>query len=430
MRHIKVLAVINGLGTGGAERSLAEMLPGLERVGIDVTVACFYRRDAGVEESVLHRDRVRFISSARLAGRVRALRRIVTHERPDVVHTIILESHLTGRLASIGRHVVVLSSLVNTPYAEARTADPRIGSQKLNAVRLADGLTARHLTDHFHAITHAVKAHAIDSLHIDAARITVVERGRDRMRLGSASQERRARARRALGLDDDAEVAVCLGREDYQKGHRYLLEATAHLARTRPNLVTVVAGRRGTESDALGRDIARLGLGDRFRRLGHRDDAPELLAAADVFVFPSLFEGLGGSLIEAMALSLPIVASDIPAIREVVEDGRNATLVAPRSGEAIASAVSALLDSDPLRSAYGRRSRTIFEERFTLERSTAGMADLYRRLVTEPRSRFRAETGAEEPERKGSGDERSDGYSDQHGPPAGASVRGGDDPGT
>ena len=422
MTAIKVLAVINGLGTGGAERSLAEMLPGLERAGIEVSIACLYHREAGVEETVLGRERVRFIASTHLSGRVRALRRIIAQEHPDVVHTTILESHLAGRLASVGLDVVVLSSLVSTPYTDARASDPRIGRRKLAAVRTVDGVTSRHLTDHFHAITHAVKDHAVDSLRIEAERITVVERGRDPNRLGSASEARRIRARRFLALDDEAEVVVCLGREDYQKGHRYLLEATASLARSRPRLVTVVAGRRGVESDALDRDLDRFGLRDRFRRLGHRDDAPEILAAADVFVFPSLVEGLGGSLIEAMALGLPVVASDLPAIREVVEDRRNATLVASKSGDAIAAAVAALLDADLLRANYGQRSRAIFEERFTLERSTAGMANLYRRLVTDSRSRPRAEPRAEKPEGKSAGNERSDSHGEQYRPPAGASV--------
>ena len=114
---------------------------------------------------------------------------------------------------------------------------------------------------------------------------------------------------------------------------------------------------------------------------GHRDDAPEILAAADVFVFPSLYEGLGGSLIEAMALGLPIVASDLPAIREVVEPDRNAVLVPPGSPSELASAVEPLLGDEPRRKAMGARSRQIFEERFTLERSASRMIELFERVA-------------------------------------------------
>lgn len=380
---LKVLFVINGLGGGGAERSVAEMLPELEHAGIAPLIACFYRRGMGVEASVLDRANVRFIEARRLAGRARALRGIVRVERPDIVHTTILESHLAGRLACIGAEPVVLSSLVNTPYVAARLDDPRIRARRLRMVRRADGWTARHLTDHFHAITNAVKDHAVETLQIPAERITVIERGRDPVRLEAPSPERKRRARRALGLSDADEVVVALGREEYQKGHRFLIEAASMLAARRPRLVTLVAGRTGTESESLRAAHGSIGLGDRFRFLGFRDDAPEILAAADVFAFPSLFEGLGGSLIEAMALELPIVASDIPAIREVVEEGAAGLLVPPGSASALAFAIEKVLDSPERARAYGRRGRAVFLERFTLERSTARMVELYRRLADE-----------------------------------------------
>ena len=124
-----------------------------------------------------------------------------------------------------------------------------------------------------------------------------------------------------------------------------------------------------------------------MRFLGHRDDAPEVLAAADVFVFPSLYEGLGGALIEAMALGLPIVASDLPAIREVVEPGSNALLVEPGSPADLADAIVALADDPERRRRMGARSRAIFEDRFTLERSARRMLDLFERVATDGRDR-------------------------------------------
>ena len=378
---MRVLAVINGLGTGGAERSLAEMLPGLEDAGIHVVVACLYRRERGVEQNVLAGHDVRFIGSKRLPGRVGAIRRLIAAERPHILHTTILESHLAGRIAGVGSRVTVLSSLVSTPYVEARLGDPRLSAAKLGLVRMADGWTARHMTHHFHAITHAVKKHAQETLRIPRDRITVVKRGRDPKRLGEPSSVRRQQARRMLQISPDAEVLVCLGRQEFAKGHRYLLDAVSALAGHRPNLIALLAGRDGMESHVLRAERERSGLGDRFRFMGHREDAAELLAAADVFVFPSLFEGLGGSLIEAMALGLPIVATDIPAIREVVEEGANARLVSPASGTALARAVEALLDAPDQRRAFGARSRVIFEDQFTIERSTKEMIDLYSRLA-------------------------------------------------
>jgi glycosyltransferase involved in cell wall biosynthesis len=126
--------------------------------------------------------------------------------------------------------------------------------------------------------------------------------------------------------------------------------------------------------------VDRHGMNQRVHLLGHRDDLPEVLAAADIFVFPSLFEGLGGVLIEAMALGLPIVASDLPAIREVVEEGGNALLVPHSDPGALAVAIDRMLGDDAMRKSFAARGRKIFNERFTLERSTQGMLDLYRKL--------------------------------------------------
>jgi hypothetical protein len=221
--------------------------------------------------------------------------------------------------------------------------------------------------------------------------VTVVPRGRDPERLGRPSAERRRRARAALGLDDGAELALAVGRHEFAKGLPDLVEAAAALAPRRPRLTVLVAGRPGALTGELERRIAAAGLDGRVRLLGHRDDLPELLAAADLFVFPSLYEGMPGALIEAMALGLPAVASDLPAVREVVEPGASALLAPPGDPAALGAAIEALLDDRARAAALGRRGREIFERRFTLDRSVAGMLDLYHRLLDGAPARPRSE---------------------------------------
>jgi glycosyltransferase involved in cell wall biosynthesis len=303
------------------------------------------------------------------------------------VHTSIFEADVTGRLAAAGTGVPVLTSLVNTSYATVRRQDPDVAPWKLAATRSIDGWTARHLTTHFHAITHAVGDAAVRDLLLDPERITVIERGRDPSRLGEPSPERRAAARAGLGLTSEAPVLVTVGRQEFQKGQWHLLEAMPKVLAAHPDARLLLAGRTGNASGRLDEVVRSARLDGQVTFLGHRDDVPEILAAADVFVFPSLYEGLGGALIEAMALGLPIVASDLPAIREVVEDGRNAVLVPPGSSSDLAAAIDALLTDEPRRSAMGARGREIFEERFTLERSAARMLALFERVASEGRRR-------------------------------------------
>lgn len=378
---MKVLFLIDSLQGGGAERSLAEMLPGLAARGVDPIVVCLDRRADNVEDLILGRFDLRYIEARRAPGRVRAVRRMIREERPDLVHTTLLRSDLIGRFAAAGTGVPVLTSLVNLSYDPIRFSDPRIRPWVFRRVQAFDGWTARRFNEHFHAITGAVKDHNVAALGIEPDRVTVVLRGRDGSRLGSPSPDRRNEARRRLGLSDDDDVLVNVGRQEFQKGQRYLLEAIERLTAAGRRPVALILGRRGVASAELDELAKRPGLEGRVRFLGHVDDVADVLAAADVFVFPSLFEGLGGSLIEAMALGLPIVASDLPAVREVLEDGANAALVPPADAGALAGAIAGLLGDRARAARFGRRSRELFEERYTLEASTEQMASLYHRIV-------------------------------------------------
>jgi glycosyltransferase involved in cell wall biosynthesis len=380
LRAVRVLFCIDSLAGGGTERSLAELLPLLRERGVEPVVACLKRAGGEIEAAVSAAFGVRFLHARGRARRALELRAVLAEERPEVLHTLLFEADVLGRLAAAGGPAAVLTSLVNATYDPSRLADPRISRVKLEAARRVDGWTARHLTDRFHAVSDDVARAAVAALGIPAARITVIERGRDRTRLGEPGPERRRAARAALGLSDGDEVVVSIGRQEFQKGQRHLVEAVRLLGE-RQRLVLLVAGRAGQASAELN------GLaGERTRLLGHRDDVPELLAAADVFALPSLYEGQSGALIEAMALGLPVVASDIAAVRSMVEPERNALLVPPGHAGALAQAIAALLDDPGRREAFGVRGRELFEERYGLERSADRFAELYERVRAARRS--------------------------------------------
>lgn len=382
---MKLFFVIDSLRVGGAERSLAELLPHFVDGGISTTVVCLRKPKGDTDPDVeLPGREVVFLRGRGLWSWIGAFRQLLRARRPDIVHTTLFESHMVGRVGAAGTGIPVLSSLVGMPYDASRWRDPRVNHLALRVVRALDRWTARSLTSHFHAITYAVRDAYVQSLGLSPERVTVIERGRDRARLGSPSSERRHAVRETLGLGMHHEVLINVARQDYAKGQVFLLEAFAHLAARRPNLVLLIAGRDGTQTPVLRRLHARLGLGEGVRFLGHRADVPDLLAASDVFVFSSLSEGLGGAVIEAMALGLPVVASDLPALREVVEVGRTGDLVEPASAVALATAVERLLDSEARRAAYGERAIQRFHERFEISCSAQRMITLYRSLVSPP----------------------------------------------
>ncbi|MBM4363337.1 MAG: glycosyltransferase, partial [Deltaproteobacteria bacterium] len=281
---LRVLIVLTSLGSGGTERSLADLLPRYRAAGLTVELAVFGEVEEGVQAEVtrggfvVHR-----VPGRSLATRARGLRRLIRARGPDLVHTSLFDADVAGRVAALGL-APVLTSIVNTSYSAARFGDPRIRPWKLRAAQALDAATGLLLTKHFHAVTETVAREATRTLGIPASRITVVERGRDPARLGEPGPARRAATRSALALRDDQPVLLNVGREEFQKGQSTLLAAAAALRRQHPDLVVLIAGRRGNVTGELDEQLARLGLEGAVRRLGHRDDVPDLLCAADLFV--------------------------------------------------------------------------------------------------------------------------------------------------
>ena len=402
--RVKVVYVIEGLGTGGAERSLAETVGLLADRGVDATIVCLTARSEGVHKEVVAQGAaVTVLRSTSWLMQVLELRQNLRTIRPDVVHTMLFKADIVGRLASVALPATVISSVVNVSYEGGRLADPSVSRLKLAVVRALDVVTARFMTDHFHAITESVRDAAVRSLRIDPSRVTVILRGRSFRRLGESSPERRSAARYRLGIDPDAFVLLCVGRQEFQKGHGDLLQAFDALAGDQPHALLLLAGRRGAASVALGDKLRTLRSASRVRDLGHRDDVPDLMACADVLVLPSRYEGLGGVLIEAMALELPIVATDLPPVREVVDNGGNALLVPPGDSDAMAAAIASLAEDPVRRSRFAKRGVEIFRSRFSLERSVDETAAMYRCAVARKRQRAsaRSRSGSAQSSRDG-----------------------------
>lgn len=386
-----VLHLIDGLGTGGSERSLREMLPGLEAAGVNNVVACLERRAEGVEQEAISAGvDVRFLPAGRgWPMMARGVAELLREVGPRILHTTHFRASLAGRIVTATarrrdhRRPVVLTSLVNRLYPEVRLADPAIDPRRLRLARAIDGWTSRHLTDHFHAVSTAVAEDARTILGIRDGRVTVVERGRDPARFELDRPAARRRLRGELRIPEVVPLLLLVGRQEFQKGQRHMIEALARVEHTgeRPPPVLLIAGRRGTATAELERLRDAHGLGERVRFLGHRDDVPELMAATDLLLLPSLYEGLPGAVVEAMAMGLPIIASDLPEVADIVENGAAGILVPPADAVALATAVSNLLNAPDRAAALARRGRDLFLQRFTLERSVARMAALYRQLA-------------------------------------------------
>jgi glycosyltransferase involved in cell wall biosynthesis len=374
---VRILYLIDSLAAGGAERSLAALAPAYAERDLRLSVGYLHERPGVRAELEAAGATVRpLVGPGGMVGAVRRARGLLAATRPDLVHTTLFEADLVGRVAA-GR-VPVVTSLVNDAYGATQAGAPGMARWKLGAARLLDAASARRVA-RFHAISGHVAELLAARLRLPRERIEVVPRGRDPVALGTRSAARRAAARAALGVEPSAPLLLAAARHEHQKGLDVLLAAFPAVAEAAPGARLAVAGRDGNQTPRLRAAAERSGLGGAVRFLGARGDVAELLCAADVFVVPSRWEGFGGVLLEAMALEAPIVASDLPAVREVV--GADALLVPPDRPDALAAAVTAALADPDGAARRAARARERFLATFTIDRVADGMAGFYRRAL-------------------------------------------------
>jgi glycosyltransferase involved in cell wall biosynthesis len=171
-------------------------------------------------------------------------------------------------------------------------------------------------------------------------------------------------------------VLVVIARLTEQKGHRYLLQAFPDLLKTWPQLCCVFVGE-GELHETLHRMAIDLGVERACRFLGARDDIADILAAADLFVLPSLSEGFPFVLLEALAMGRPVIASRVNGVSELIEDHKTGLLVPPRDPQALGAAIREMLSDPTAALKMGAVGRAVVRERFTVNRMVADTTAIF-----------------------------------------------------
>ena len=195
--------------------------------------------------------------------------------------------------------------------------------------------------------------------------------------------------RRDLGLTDDHVAACVVGRLTPWKGHRDLLRAFADVVKEAPNARLVVVGDCAFWEDAYEVELKQLaealGIVGVVDWLGFRDDVPEILAACDVFVLPSIDEPFGRVFVEAMACELPTIGTRTGGVPEIVLNGETGLLVAPHDPTDLAAVIVTLCRDADLRRAMGAAGRARAMDQFNVDRTAARVQSLYEELLASPR---------------------------------------------
>ena len=290
------------------------------------------------------------------------LRRLAIDQGYDLIHASLPDSALAARYVGLTTRVLAVESLVNISHERIRCRDnAAVTPTKLMLHTQLDRVTMRGL-DRFHAVSNAVAESWAETVGLNRGMIDVIPRGIDTAHIPSVDAldpAERSRIRAELGVEDHDFLVLSVGRVEPQKGHRYLLEAADEIRREIPGLKVAIVGRAGNSSRAIAQLVAERDLGDIVRMPGPRRDIVKVMAASDIFAFPSLFEGNGGNaLIEAMAVGLPVVTSRAAPMTDFVHDGKNGLLATRADPHEVGAAILTLAQDEGLRRRLALAART------------------------------------------------------------------------
>ena len=364
-----VLAELAGSSAyGGGERYLELLCDRLDRARYRVLLICpepgpFVGRmkEHGVETHLVH------LAPLFNPLALWRLTRLLARERVTILQTHGARANFYGRVAGRLAGVPVIVSTVHNSLKDYEVRSLRRWLYTF-LLRLTLPLVHRII-----CVSDANRRDLIDECPAAEAKTQTVYNGVDLSAF--PSQPDRQKVRQEFGITQGP-VLVTIARLTEQKGHRYLLQALPSLIETWPQLCCLFVGE-GELHDALHRMAIDLGVERVCRFVGVREDIADILAAADLFVLPSLSEGFPFVLLEALAMGCPVVASRVNGVPELIEDHKTGLLVPPRNPLALAKAIRDVLSDPTAASRMGVKGRALVQERFTVDRMVANTTAIF-----------------------------------------------------
>ena len=361
----RTLHLITSLDVGGVENQLAKVVSSYDRNLISPFVCCLSHKGEigeelerrGIPVQVLGEEPTGF--NPRLA---RKLYHLLQTERVTILRVHKYHSAFYGVLAGRMARVAAIIPSYHLPQA-ARKPKRRLMIRFLS-----------HLSDKVVAVSFAVKEN-LTGMGIPESKIRVIHNGVDLREFQDLTP--REVARGELGIPSGKWVIGGIGRMKPQKGYGYLLRALPSLEKGGLSDYWVLLVGDGKARSKLEQEAREMGCEEKVRFLGMRRDIPHLLRAMDLFAFPSLWEGFGTSLVEAMAAGIPVVASDLPCVREIIPDERYGFLVPAKDAEALAASILKVWKDGPGWVSRTRAAKDRAFESFSLTKVVKSYQDLF-----------------------------------------------------
>jgi glycosyltransferase involved in cell wall biosynthesis len=360
------------LPIGGAENVLLSILRNLDPTKYISVVCCI--QDKGVLGKDIEKMGIPLIELNLLQKRgwdrtiVKRLAELMKKEHIDLIHSHLYHANFYGRLAAMRAHIPAVISVHNT-YLKRKWHR-----------ELFNWYLARH-TSAIIAVSEDIRRDIIRFDRVAPALISVILNGIDLKRAHSPLSPSEAKIR--LNIPKDAVVLGTIGRLEEQKGHRYLIEAMASMRNHTPRLHLLIVGD-GRERGALKSQIERLGLLEHVQLLGSRSDIGDILRSIDIFVMPSLWEGLSLAMLEAMAAGLPVIATNVGGVSEVLGEDEFGFRVKAGDASVLADKIKTCLADRSRLAQIGAKAAAHVQERYSDRAMTQQVQQIYDSILDLP----------------------------------------------
>ena len=383
---IRILHVIPTLGHGGAERQLSSLVAQSDPKQFRHFVTCL-KSPAPFAHTVLNSGHS--FSNFELNNKypwfraARSIRGIVRGFKPHLLHSWLFDAHMSVRLATLfDRKPPVIISLQNADYDARVIEQARWPKWKMEGKRRLERVLGQSAHQYYVACSESVRESAQKELAIPDHRICTIFNSVDEGPFDNVDFDSNA-FKEECSIPTDAFLYVNVARLDPQKGQFYLFSAFAKVLQRVTRAFLLIVGNGGLRP-YLENEADRLGIRKRVCFLESYTPITQVLRSSDVFVFPSLFEGLAIAPLEAMYAGLPVIATSLSVIEEVISNGSTGLLVPPKSIDALSSAMIELHDNQLKRAQLAQAGRRVVQARFSLRGATLPQwQSLYSRLSTD-----------------------------------------------
>jgi glycosyltransferase involved in cell wall biosynthesis len=365
---VPVLYLITELSIGGAQNALLRLLGQMDRQRFSPHVACLYNGDGLPAKKIRHLDipvsDLGMRSMVRLDAFWRFLR-LIREVRPMILHTWMFHANIPGRILGRLTHIPCIVSSERTMGQE-------------NVMRRTLNRLTAHLADRIICVSQPVAKYAKREIGLPEKKMVVIPNGIDLSLYSHPPHKEQARS--AYHLPLDALIIGAIGRPRPVKGYRFLLEAFQTVAEACPQAHLLFIGD-GPDLPALQQQVRIDRLEQRVSFLGDQEDIPGLLAAIDLLTLPSLHEGMPNVAIEAMAASLPVVATAVGGTPEVVIEGKTGLLIPAGDPDSLAKAILTLLRDPAMCNKLGQAGHERVAQYFSIENTAKQTWQLYDSLL-------------------------------------------------